>query len=528
MAAIETDIIALERHQEEQQTQKPSDLLSLLTELDDTAAPSDIEAALRGIGAGLGGTDKLGRMTLRSQIIDELERRKVRGPAAMADAALATGGNESKGGVQGTEIALTDPEPWPDAVDGAGLLNEIAAIFKRFLALPNGAVEALSLWVLHAYVYMAFLITPRLAFTSATKRCGKTTAQTLTGALVPRPLTTANITTAALFRAVEAYAPTILIDEADMFLEAREELRGVLNAGHFRPTAHVIRTAGDDHEVRLFSVWAPASVALIGKLPGTLADRSIEIQMRRKTADEVVERLRMDRLDEFENVRRKAVRWAQDNIEALRDADPDTPDELHDRAADNWRPLLAIADLAGGDWPEEARVAALTLSGVAEESGDGDIGPELLADVYTIFKKRGTETLASSVLVEALIGKADRPWATWRRGNALTQHQLARLLQPFDIRPKSLRIGERVLRGYEREQFIDAWRRYPPVPQDRDTKPLQPLQPHNHAEKRTFPKRYEGHAVADTETGANPHGDGIVAGVALQDPTSSKEDEVPW
>lgn len=511
---------------------EPGDLATLLkplTELEEDSNLPAIEAALRRVAAGAPGLDPLGRAALRESILAELKRLKVKSPAKLTDAALsvaaADGGSDGK---QGSPVIMGDPEPWPEPVDGAGLLDELAATFRRYLALPDGADVALPLWVLHTYVFDAFPITPRLGFTSATKRCGKTTAQTLTGQLVPRPLTTANITTAALFRAVEAYKPTVLIDEADTFLEERQELRGLLNAGHFRPTAYVIRTVGEDHEVRVFSVWAPASVALIGSLPSTLADRSIEIRMRRKNPDERVERLRLDRLDELEPLRRKAARWAQDNMEALAHIDPEVPSELHDRAADNWRPLLAIAEVAGGDWPKRARQAALVLSGAVSE--DGDIGPELLADIYDVFKERGKAALASAALVDALVDMKERPWATYRRGNPLTAHQLARLLAPFDIRPKKIRFGERVAQGYAREQFKDAWRRYPPRRPEREMeqdytpsqdpafKAEQPEQADNEGVSGAFEDRNNNLAVPVGESGQKVLYDGIVPGVPVQTP----------
>lgn len=520
MQAEESAVEMLDREAESGETSGEG-LLVHLTELGDDATLTEIEDALRAINAGSAALDRLGKSVLRSRIIEELGRwDSVRGPATLADAALAIGNGSDDGGLQGSAVSLEHPEPWPRAVDGAKLLDEIRDTFLRFVVLPSGAAEALALWVAHTYVFDAFTVTPRLAFTSATKRCGKTTAQTVVGALVLRPLTAANLTPAVLYRAVAEYWPaTVLVDEADMFLEDRVEMRGLLNAGHFKPSAYVMRTAGDDHEVRLFSVWVPVSVAMIGKMTGsmsTLADRSVEIEMRRKTADEKVERLRLDRLDELGgDIRRKLARWAEDNMGALRTADPDVPENLHDRAADNWRALLAIADRAGGDWPEAARKSALTLSGAADDAGDGDIGPELLSDIFNVFHAIEKETgdagaLPTARILSGLIGMADRPWATWRRGQPMNAHQLGRLLSPFGISSKAIKFESRTLRGYEQESFADAWRRYPPKVQ-------QVQQAHNDAENSDFQKRNGGSTVAHSERGANPQGDGVVAHVALTD-----------
>src|SRR5581483_894715 len=151
-----------------------------------------------------------------------------------------------------------------------------------------------------------------------------------------------NISAAALFRAVELWQPTLLVDEAETFLHEREELRGILNGGHTRATARVVRCDGDDLTPRVFSTWAPKVVAAIGSLPDTLTDQSIVLHLRRKTAAERVEPLRLDRLDRYEPLARRCARWAADVLEALRAVEPVEPGGLHDRAADNWRPLLAI------------------------------------------------------------------------------------------------------------------------------------------------------------------------------------------
>src|SRR5262249_26279091 len=151
--------------------------------------------------------------------------------------------------------------------------------------------------------------------------------------------------------------------EADSFLPDNEELRGVLNSGHRRATAVTVRCVGDDLEPKTFSTWCAKAIALIGKLPGTLADRSIKVALRRKGRAERVERLRHTRLgNETAELQRKAARWATDNVNALRSADPSIPETLNDRAGDCWRPLLAIADRAGGEWPELARSAAVAMA----------------------------------------------------------------------------------------------------------------------------------------------------------------------
>ena len=244
---------------------------------------------------------------------------------------------------QGQPLVLIDPTPWPEPVDGADLLNDQVTAFERYLALAPHSAYALALWVLHAFCLPIASSNPRLAITSPQKRCGKTTLVSVLSKLVPRPLAAANITPAAIYRAIEACTPTLLLDEADTFLRDNHELRGVLNSGHCRATAFVVRSVGDDHEPRCFATWCPMAIAAIGRLPPTLMDRSIIIEMRRSRDDEKVMRLRIDRTPDLDELAAKAARWTADHLQALRDFDPDVPVALDDRARDNWRPLLAIA-----------------------------------------------------------------------------------------------------------------------------------------------------------------------------------------
>jgi putative DNA primase/helicase len=286
---------------------------------------------------------------------------------AILDRLVETKRGSGAPGAGGSGRALAIPEivPWPEPVNGPTLLDEIAATIRRHVVVDATAAEAAALWVVHTHALEAAYVSPRFAITSPEKRCGKTTLLTLLGALAARPLATANLTAAVLFRVIEAIQPTLLIDEADTFIGGADTMRGIINAGHSRGTATVLRSAPDSKdgwEPRSFKVWGPLALAAIGQLPGTIEDRSIKVAMRRRRADELVEPLRIDRLDRLGPLARRVARWASDQKVALSAADPAVPAELHDRAADNWRPLLAIADVAGGEWPERARRAAVVLT----------------------------------------------------------------------------------------------------------------------------------------------------------------------
>ncbi len=369
-------------------------------------------------------------------------------------------------------------DPWPKPVDGAQLLEDLATAARRFVILPKHADALVALWCLAAHAFNAFDIFPFLALVSPVRRCGKTTLFKVLLRLVPRALTSSNVSAASVYRIIEACRPCLLLDEADTFTRDNEELRGVLNSGHTRETAYVLRVEGEGKDLRpvRLSTWCPRAFALIGSLPDTLDDRSIAIPMRRRTKTEVVARARRKALEPLRDLGRMAARWGADNTEALAATDPAVPEALDDRASDNWEPLLAVADLTGGPWPERARKAALALSGGRDQEDDG-AGTRLLRNIRAAFEARAVDRLPSAELVAALLADEEWGWGTWRRGKPLDQRGLARLLAPFGIKPRGIRVGTDTPKGYTREWFTDAWSRYlgsdrPHLQQDRDAADL--------------------------------------------------------
>jgi Protein of unknown function (DUF3631) len=328
--------------------------------------------------------------------------------------------------------------------------------------LPPEALVAVTLWVMHAHTFEASNISPRLAITSPEMQCGKTTLLSVIEAVVPKPLKADNVTAAAVFRVVEQVRPTLLIDEADSFLKDNEELRGVLNGGH-RSNGQAVRLVGENHEARAFSTYCPTAIAAIGRIPSTLEDRSILISMRRALPQEAVTRFDEKRRSALAPLASKARRWAEDHLEELRNADPQIPSELHGRAADNWRPLLAIAETVGGVWLDWAGRAVVALS-LRKTADNGSVRLQLLADIRAVFDERGVDRLSSSEITTALTVLEGRPWQDWARGKPITLNQLARQLAPFGVKPKTMRTGALQLpaKGYDRSDFNDAFARYLP------------------------------------------------------------------
>ena len=294
--------------------------------------------------------------------------------------------------------------PWPESVSGSAILDAICEFLNCYMILPKHAAEAIALWVLHAWTADAWDISPILIVVSPTKQCGKSTLLTIVFWITPRSELISNATASPIFRLIEdakPAVPTFLLDEGDSYLKPdKEDLRGILNSGWMRPGARAIRTerVGGGHKGYRFSTWAPKVIATIKAVADTLMDRGVIVRLRRKRKEEVVQRFRMRDTAEFAALRQQARRWAEDNVASLREADPAIPDTLHNRPADNWRALLAVADAAGGDWPDRARKTALSLSGTPS---DEDKGVMLLADIRRVFADGGDpDWLGAETLVE--------------------------------------------------------------------------------------------------------------------------------
>ncbi len=352
--------------------------------------------------------------------------------AAVLDKVVAAARPQDAPNGQGRSLELVMPEAWHEPVDGVALIAEIEAAILKYVIVPENRAFTVALWCLHSFCFDRFTCSPHLAITSPVKRCGKTTLLDIVGQLVPRPLSAANISASATFRTIEAARPTVLIDEADSFLGQNEELRGILNSGH-RAGGQVVRTVGDDFEPRVFSTFCPIAIALIGKLPDTLDDRSIHVEMKRRAPSEKVARFRLARATELVEAARKAARWVADNEDAVGKCDPSIPETVFNRVADNWEPLLSIAEVVGGDVPERARKCALAAAGVEEET---DYKTLLLTDIRDLFEILGEESVPSKRLVEALGDIEGSPWGECNHGKPITQNWLARRLNQTATKPK--------------------------------------------------------------------------------------------
>lgn len=347
--------------------------------------------------------------------------------------------------------------------EAGALLNRMERHFARHLVVTSAQRHVLALWALHTWVYKRFQHTPRLAVISPQKRCGKSTVLDLLRAFSHAPTKADSASEASIFRLVakQSGGITLLIDEADSFLPSQPGLRNVLNSG-FEASGSTLRTvkAKDNHEPQAFSTFCPVAIAAIGELPDTVGDRAVPIRLRRKMEGEHVEKVRRHR-EAIAQTAAKIAKWAA-SVDLSAFLDPAIPEGFGDRQADIAVPLLAIADHAGGTWPEQARAALKEAFRTDEEESEAAI---LLADIRAIFTEEGDEKLASATLCDALAKMEGRPWPEFVHGKAITPNRTAQILRPFGIAPSNLRQGESVVKGYHRSDFQDAWNRYLPATQ---------------------------------------------------------------
>jgi hypothetical protein len=418
-------------------------------------------AALSSISYEIERKDEANRLGIEVPAVDRLVKQARR----ESDAAGSPG--------QGRPVEFAELAPWLAAVDGAALLDEIAAALRRYVIISDAAADAVALWLVRTHAHDAFDFNPLLIVKSVEKRSGKSRLCEAAERVAARALMISSLTASALLRVIETHRPALILDEMDALMgrapELTEAVRGLINSGFKRSGArHLLSvpSPGGGYDVRSFSMWAPLMLSGIGTLKDTIIDRSIVVEMKRKRRDERVARLSQRDGQDLNDLARKAARWASGHSEALGNARPKMPEWLNDRAVDAWEPLFAIAELAGARCRNRAEAAARALSG-DEAVEDDSIRVKLLADIRHAFGER--DRLSSEEIVTYLTGLEERPWAEWgKQSKPISKNQVADLLRPLRITPKTVNFGrhqgKRDARGYHLSAFKDAFSRYLPLP----------------------------------------------------------------
>jgi hypothetical protein len=364
------------------------------------------------------------------------------------------------------ELGLPEELPngngYAPRLSSSELLCTLTAYVRRYVVLSACQAHLIALWILHTYALDAADATPYLEVVSAEKRSGKTRLLEVLSTVAAKPWFTGRVTAAVLVRKVADLEPTLLLDESDAAFkgdkEYSEALRGILNSGFRRGgMASLCVGQGANLTYEDFSVFSPKVIAGIGKLPDTISDRAIKIELRRRTRSEL-----RKVGPEAETLKAEAAAWADAHVERLAKLEPPLPEELDDRAQEICEPLLAVAEVVGGDWPERARTAVIALAGASAREDSESLGIRLLRDIRGVFEEKEVDQLPTSELLEALQRMDEAPWGSLR-GEPLGARGLARMLKPYGIKPQKLREGDHTYRGYRRADFEDAWARYTPV-----------------------------------------------------------------
>jgi hypothetical protein len=412
--------------------------------------------------------------------------------------------------------------------EGAALLTDIQTFLRRFIAYPSEhASIAHVLWIAHTHLMNAWESTPRIAFLSPEPASGKTRSMEVTELLVPDPVAAVNVTPAYLFRKVggDDGPPTILFDEIDTVFgpkaKEHEEIRALLNSGHRRgAVAGRCVVHGATVLTEEISSYSAVALAGLGWLPDTILSRSVIIRMRRRAPDETIEAFRRRvHAPIGQALRRRLAGWAITIHEEAEEARPDMPAGVEDRNADMWESLLAIADIAGGNWPGRARAAAVALVAVAREE-EPSLNIRLLADLRTVFGEE--EQLTTKKILAELILIEDAPWNDLK-GKPLSDAQLARRLRQYGVKSRNIRVGDAVPKGYMRADLYDVWRRYLPPLAEKAATPATPA----------TSECFQGDSVAEAaateplHTNTEPlHDHAEVASVAADKEACSASDDI--
>jgi hypothetical protein len=262
--------------------------------------------------------------------------------------------------------------------------------------------------------------------------------------------------------------PTIFYDELDTIFGPTgrydENIRRFINSGY--SSTGSVRRKGWGGSSRSKVVWYPtyAAMALAGAMseyhvPATIRSRAIIMQMQRAAAHEKVERWdRRNPPPEAAQLYQLLELWSEFVGERADELLPEIPEGIRTRDADKWAPLLTVAELAGGRWPDIAQAAAVAAVAAVAAQATPSRGIQLLGDIKAVFDKLGVERLFTTELLKELHNMEESPWSR------LTDRQMADLLRGYNVHSADQKIPgtNTVRKGYRREYFEDAWQRYIP------------------------------------------------------------------
>lgn len=363
---------------------------------------------------------------------------------------------------------ITEHRPWNEPVDLVDVLEETEAVFRQYIHFKReGDYITSALWVGQTYTVEHQSEFPYFGVRSPVEQCGKTSVLYLAGHMSYRSLKAGNISAAAAFRVINEHHPCLFIDEVDTFIHLHEDFVGILNLGHSREGGCVLRVLGENHdETTPFEVWGPKAYGMIGTAPATFASRTVPVILERATNSDGLtsfpktpkgkDALRL----RLHTIASKWKRWADDNKDAIADWEPDVS-KFENRAADNWYPLLRIAEMAGEEWAKRAVVAA----GVVDPYAKPDTKRLLLRDIRNIFHTRKVqgkehETITPATLVLDLLAQPSGWNETGRFDKPISGKMLSNMLEDFGVKSSRSKGGGKAHRVYRLVDLAPVFERF--------------------------------------------------------------------
>lgn len=364
---------------------------------------------------------------------------------------------------------VAEIEPYHEPVTHDEIYTALYSLVHEHMAIDEPLKVAFVLWVIFTYLTDISDFAPIAWITAPERQCGKSTLLGLFERVVNKPMAFNNITQAVLYRVMEQFKPTLLIDEIDTSLKDKNELLGIVNAGYSRHASNVPRMNQDKGGiVEKFDVFGAKVFSGIGEMKGTFASRAIRFELRRKTNSDKVKRFNKRTLphETTNEIQSKVKRWAVDNRQAVQAVQ--TPLlQINDRDFDNWEILLQIATVLGVY--DKALQACLTICNRKDEPSLNEM---LLSDIRDIFN---VERMSSTDLLEKLNFDSEKCWQTLNNGSPLTSHQLAKKLKGFGIVSKNMRINSIQVKGFDKADFVKTWAQYLPPPPAEENPFLTPI-----------------------------------------------------
>ena len=346
--------------------------------------------------------------------------------------------------------------PKDDPVPADQMLYRLAGFFRQYLHCTPEQLAVLSLWTVHTHCIAAARTTPYLHIGSLQKQSGRTLCLQLLSLVCADPWYVSGVSAGLLAHKVSAGRPTVLLDECQaLFATSERRIRGLLVSGSQRGALYELPSGPAD-------VFCPKAFAGMRILPPAIADRSIPLVLGVAPPAATIQRFILEQARK-EAEAASLVQWLKDwsaeNLSALANAEPcrrdQMPSQLNSRQQDCIEPLLHIADLIGGQLPQQARHV---LSKAFRHDSEQGCFVQLLEDIHSIFNKAGTSNMPTWALLQSLNSLPGRPWSKWDNGQPMNPVDLARILRPVGITPHTVRVSHRLtLKGYVSKDFVPLW-----------------------------------------------------------------------